>query len=58
MNSPHPQSNIFARRLARELLVEELDSVAGGIKTLIHNTGPYGGGEGSDTDAANDGNTY
>jgi hypothetical protein len=42
----------FARRVARELENEELEAVGGGIKTLIRNTGPYGGGEGSDTDAA------
>lgn len=51
MNRQHSTSNIFARRLARELQAEELDSVAGGINTIIRNTGPYGGGAGSDTDA-------
>jgi hypothetical protein len=58
MNRQEPQVKTFARRLARELQAEELEFVGGGRMTLIRNTGPYGGGEGSDTDAYNDGNTY
>ena len=45
------EAKIFARRVARELKSEEFELVGGGISTLIRNTGPYGGGEGSDTDA-------
>lgn len=53
MNKQETQTKIFARRMARELDPQELAAVGGGINTLIRNTGPYGGGEGSDTDATN-----
>jgi hypothetical protein len=55
MNRHEPR--IFARRVARELRPEELEAVAGGIRTLNRNTGGYGL-EDNDSDAYNDGNTY
>jgi hypothetical protein len=45
-------TRIFARRMARELELEELAGVAGGAPggRTLYRSGPYGGGAGSDTD--------
>jgi hypothetical protein len=58
MNKHNSKPKIFARRLARELQDEELEAVGGGISTIIRNTGPYGGGEGSDTDAVHNDTSF
>ena len=51
------QSKMLAQRLARVLSSEELDAIAGGsgVSTLLNNTGPYGGGQGQDSDVVGDG---
>jgi hypothetical protein len=45
------EAKTFARRMARDLELEELDAVGGGIGgRTLYRSGPYGGGAGSDTD--------